>query len=66
MQMPKKGRYRHYKGNEYEIMAVAHHTETSEELVIYKSLSDGNVWARPKAIFCGKSSDGTMMRFTKI
>ena len=60
------GRYRHYKGNEYEIIAIARHTENNEELVIYKSLSDGNIWARPKAIFCGKSSDGSFMRFTKI
>jgi hypothetical protein len=60
------GRYRHYKGNEYEIIAIARHTENNEELVIYKSLSDGNIWARPKAIFCGKSSDGSVMRFTKI
>ena len=60
------GYYRHYKGNEYEVIAVARHTENNEELVIYKSLSDGCIWARPKAIFCGKSSDGSVMRFTKI
>lgn len=60
------GIYRHYKGSEYEVIAVANHTETNEELVIYKSISDERVWARPKAIFCGKSSDGTMMRFVKI
>ncbi len=58
--------YRHYKGNEYEVIAVARHSENNEELVVYKSLKDGAVWARPKAIFCGKSSDGTTQRFVKL
>ena len=60
------GRYRHFKGNEYEIIAVARHSENNEELVIYKSLSDGSVWARPKTNFCGKSTDGTSQRFIKL
>ena len=58
------GRYRHFKGNEYEVIAVARHSETMEELVVYKSLKDGEVWARPKAMFVGKS--GEVRRFTKL
>ncbi|MCQ2491029.1 MAG: DUF1653 domain-containing protein [Ruminococcus sp.] len=58
--------YRHYKGNEYEVIAVARHSENNEELIIYKSIRNGCVWARPKAIFCGKAGDGTISRFTKL
>ena len=58
------GKYRHFKGNEYELIAVARHSETMEELVVYKSLKDGEVWARPKSMFIGKAGDAR--RFTKI
>ena len=57
-------KYLHFKGNEYEVIAVARHSETMEELVVYKSLKDGEVWARPKAMFVGKS--GEVRRFTKL
>ncbi len=46
------GRYRHYKGGEYEVLEVAHHTETEEALVIYRALyGDYGLWARPLAMF---------------
>lgn len=52
------GRYRHYKSNNvYEVIGFALHTETLEEMVIYKALYDsakfgnGCVWVRPKAMF---------------
>lgn len=46
------GRYRHYKGQEYEVLAEAEHTETGEEFVVYTSLyGDHSVWIRPKAMF---------------
>ncbi|MBR6242721.1 MAG: DUF1653 domain-containing protein [Ruminococcus sp.] len=45
-------------------MAVARHSETNEELVIYKSLESGDVWARPKSMFVGKAGD--TRRFSKI
>lgn len=59
------GRYRHFKGGEYEVIAVARHSETMEELVIYKALyGDGDIWARPKSLFTGKSGD--VRRFTLL
>ena len=58
------GKYRHCKGGEYEIIALARHSETLEELVIYKSLETGDIWARPKSIFIGKA--GETRRFTLI
>ncbi len=50
---PRPGRYRHYKGNEYEVLGVARHSETDERLVVYRPLyGDGGLWARPLAMFC--------------
>ena len=48
------GRYRHYKGKLYEVIGVAHHSETLEELVIYKALyanKTSALWVRPKEMF---------------
>jgi hypothetical protein len=46
------GRYRHYKGNEYEVVGVARHSETLEELVVYRALyGEGGLWVRPRAMF---------------
>jgi len=51
---PAKGKYRHYKGHEYELLFVARHSETLEDMVIYKALyGDGEIWARPKDMFMG-------------
>ena len=48
----KSGKYRHFKGNEYEVLCVATHTETQEKLVIYKALyGDGGLWARPLSMW---------------
>jgi hypothetical protein len=50
---PPPGRYRHYKGNDYEVLGVARHSETDEELVVYRPLyGAGALWVRPKAMFC--------------
>ncbi len=44
----KPGRYRHFKGNEYEVVGVAKHSETLEEMVVYKALYAKNqIWVRP-------------------
>ena len=45
-------RYRHYKGNEYTLLHVARHSETLEEMIIYRAeYGEGGVWARPKEMF---------------
>ncbi|MCQ2547732.1 MAG: DUF1653 domain-containing protein [Clostridia bacterium] len=47
-----KGKYRHFKGNEYEVIGVGKHTETLEELVLYRSLyGDFGLWARPVSMW---------------
>lgn len=51
----KPGRYRHYKGGEYEVVGVARHSETLEPLVIYRPLyNQTGLWARPHAMFFGQ------------
>ncbi|MBQ3016903.1 MAG: DUF1653 domain-containing protein [Clostridia bacterium] len=48
----KFGKYRHYKGNEYEVIAIAHHSETLEDMVVYKALyGDGDIWVRPTSMW---------------
>ena len=46
------GRYRHYKGKEYEVIGTARHSETEEEFVVYRTLyGNFDLWVRPKAMF---------------
>ena len=46
------GPYRHYKGNLYEVIGVARHSETLEELIVYRPLyGDRELWVRPRAMF---------------
>ena len=67
-------RYRHYKGKEYTVLAVANHSETLEKLVIYRAEYDmedfgpNSIWARPQEMFEGKVTvDGEEIdRFTAI
>ena len=50
-----KGIYKHYKGNEYEVLMVAKHSETEEEMVVYRALYGAyGVWVRPLAMFTEK------------
>lgn len=49
------GRYRHYKGNLYEVIGTARHSETEEAFVVYRALyGEGELWIRPKAMFLEK------------
>jgi len=46
------GRYRHYKGNEYTVLGIARHSETEEELVVYRQeYGERALWVRPAAMF---------------
>lgn len=46
------GRYRHYKGNKYTVIGVARHSETEEELVVYRQeYGEFGLWVRPVAMF---------------
>ena len=48
----KIGRYRHFKGGEYEVIGVAKHSETGETMVVYQALyGEGGLWVRPEAMF---------------
>ena len=63
----KTGKYRHFKGMEYEVIGVAKHSETLEEMVVYRALyGDGGLWVRPAAMWNETvERDGkTYQRFT--
>ena len=48
----KPGRYRHFKGGEYELIGIAKHSETLEPMVVYQALyGDGGLWVRPAAMW---------------
>ena len=48
----KPGRYRHFKGKEYEVVGVASHSETLEPMVVYRALyGDGALWVRPACMW---------------
>lgn len=48
----KLGRYRHFKGGEYEVIGIAHHSETMEDMVVYRALyGDGDLWVRPASMW---------------
>ncbi len=64
-----RGRYRHYKGGEYEVIGTARHSETLEPLVVYRPLyGEGALWVRPHAMFFGDLEvDGQRVpRFARI
>ncbi|MBE7368702.1 DUF1653 domain-containing protein [Ramlibacter pallidus] len=57
------GRYRHYKGGEYEVIGVARHSETLEPLVVYRPLYNASgLWVRPHAMFFGEVEAGGQRR----
>lgn len=69
MESIKPGRYRHFKGKEYEVLGVACHSETEEELVVYRALyGNFGLWVRPVSMWNETvERDGkTFRRFTYI
>lgn len=51
--MIQPGRYRHYKGNDYEVIGIAKHSETEEDMVVYRTLyGNYDLWIRPLNMFC--------------
>lgn len=57
--MIQTGLYRHYKGNTYEVIGVAKHSETEEDLVVYRALyGKRGLWVRPLDMFCQKVEVG--------
>ena len=48
----KPGKYRHFKGNFYEVIGIARHSETMEEMVVYRALyGEQGLWVRPAAMW---------------
>ena len=48
----KPGRYRHFKGKDYELLFTARHSETEELMVVYRALyGEGGIWVRPAAMW---------------
>ena len=65
----KLGKYRHFKGNEYEVIGIAKHSETLAPMVVYKALyGDDDIWVRPYEMWNETiTRDGkTFQRFTFI
>ncbi|WP_410567893.1 DUF1653 domain-containing protein [Amycolatopsis sp. cmx-4-61] len=63
------GRYVHHKGGEYEVIGVARHSETEEELVVYRALyGERGLWVRPKAMFAEpvETAGGRVPRFRRV
>jgi len=68
------GKYEHYKGKYYEVFGEARHSETLEEMVVYRALFHcetyglNHVWVRPKSMFCGtlEHNGKTVQRFTWV
>ncbi len=63
------GKYRHFKGNEYEVIGIARHSETLEPMVVYRQLyGEHGLWVRPASMWNETVvRDGvTYRRFTKI
>ena len=63
------GRWRHFKGNEYQVLGLARHSETLEDMVVYRALyGEGGLWVRPAAMWSEPvEHDGvTEPRFARI
>ena len=69
MEEIKLGKYRHFKGNEYEVIGIASHSETLERMVVYKALyGDGGIWVRPLSMWeeIVEHNGEKVKRFTRV
>ena len=69
MEKIKPGIYRHFKGNEYEVLHIARHSETEEEMVVYRALyGDYSLWVRPASMWneTVTRNGETLKRFTYL
>lgn len=60
------GIYKHYKGNIYKIIGIAKHSETCEDMVVYQSQKDGQIWVRPILMWNEYVPKADALRFTLI
>ena len=56
--------YRHYKGNIYKIIALAKHSETNEDMIVYQNVEKGDIWTRPKTMWNEVVDNKNTLRFT--
>lgn len=56
--------YKHYKGNLYKIIALAKHSETNEDMIIYQSIKNGDIWIRPTVMWNETVDENGTLRFT--
>ena len=57
--------YKHYKGTIYKIIALAKHSETTEDMIVYQSQSTGDIWVRPRYMWNEIVKENTL-RFTLV
>ncbi len=58
--------YKHYKGNLYKIIALAKHSETLEDMIVYQAVSDNKVWVRPARMWNETVNNESLLRFTLV
>ena len=60
--------YKHYKGNIYKIIALAKHSETGEDMIVYQNIEKGDIWVRPKSMWNEEISVGNkkVLRFELV
>lgn len=56
--------YKHYKGNLYKIIALGKHSENLEEMIVYQSVKNGQIWIRPKSMWNEIIDNNGTLRFT--
>ena len=58
--------YKHYKGSIYKVIALAKHSETLEDMVVYQSVKTNEIWVRPKKMWSEIVDDKGTLRFTPV